>query len=164
MSKTPKDLGIITLCKFKHNLLDFIEQLNNDLILFSVESKIFRNKTIYLNHDLYDTILDFFLIWQANFDIEDYCDSEPEPAIQYRSYSKYLELKYCMIYIDKMIESKQIKINSVIYKQLKEILSRIHKNEVTSYRNHYEHSKNEVKSLKDLKNILVELNEIKITY
>jgi hypothetical protein len=163
MSKTPKDLGISTLCKFKNNLLDFIEQLNNDLILFSVESKIFLKETIYLNNKLYDTILDFFLTWQANFDIEDYCDFD-EPAIQYRSYSKYIELKYYMIYINKMIESKQIKINSVIYKQLKEILSRIHKGEVTSYRNHYEHSKNEVKSLKDLKNILSEIKEIKITY
>lgn len=155
MSKAPKDLGISILCKFKYNLSGFVERLHNDLILYSVEFKLFRYKTIYLNNEIYNTISDFMFYHQKYFDIDDYCDCET--IIQYKSYSQYLELKDYMIYIDKMIESKQIKVNKNIYKQLKEVLNRV-------CRDDFKHSKNQVKSLRDLKNILDEINEIKIVY
>lgn len=155
MDKTSKDLGISILHKFKYIIFKFVECLHKDLILYSVESKLFKYKTICLNNEIYNTISDFMFYHQKYFDIDDYCDYET--IIQYKSYSQYLELKDYMIYIDKMIESKQIKVNKNIYKQLKEILNRI-------CRDDFKLSKNQIKSLQDLKSILDEINKIKIVY
>lgn len=143
-------LGHRLLCNLKWEIRQFVENLYDELRLYSAEQKIFANQTIMLNNNLGARISQF-MHYQKDFDIDDY--AEFETIINYKSYEVYLEIINMIKYIDLMLESKQISVNKKTYHELKNILNRIFNSE-------YEHYKNEVQNLKDLKDIIDNIQEL----
>ena len=152
-----KELGQKLLYKFKNNLKYFIEDLHNDLILFSVESKLYRNEKIELNNFLYVTISDFFNCYQ-DFDADDFCENQT--IIIYKTYEQYKNLKKNIKYIDNMLKNKQIIFDKNIYKVYKKLCNIL--NQIYDNSKNKKYKNNMINNLQDLKNIINQIKEIKL--